>query len=261
MKPFSILALWFAVVGVSAADQLSQTRQLIDRWVETERLIAQEKVEAEQDIAMLQSTRDLLQQRIEAVRAEIDHLESAQDVSGEQRVELREAQAQQQEMSDALVEALASYELQLKNRYSALPSPLQERLRAQFRQLPNDPAHTRATAGERLQTVLSILEEVARFNETITVAHEIRTRSDGTRIQADTVYWGLAFALSASVANDEAYLGRPQANGPWQFEPLEGRAAAHAFELVRMADGSNGDVHYVSFPVPVPIPEKSEGQP
>jgi hypothetical protein len=98
-----------------------------------------------------------------------------------------------------------------------LPEPGQAKLDPLYKRIPEDPAKTRASAAERFQNILGILNEVNKSNNEITVNYEVQKRADGSPAEVKAIYVGLGQAYYVSASGD-ASVGRPTAEG-WKWEP------------------------------------------
>ncbi|MDP0500130.1 MAG: DUF3450 family protein [Verrucomicrobiota bacterium JB022] len=238
-------------LALAQAEHLTETQRLIDKWVETERIISAERSEAKADLEMLAATRDLLRQRVDALEDTIAELKHEAEALNDERVSLVQEQTRLEASSAALAHQLAGFEAQLKQRVETFPPPLQEKLAKLLVQIPDRPNASDVEVGKRLVTLLGVLSEAAKFNQSLTLTYEIRELEDGSGVQADTLYWGYAFAISADASGHATYFGRPSEAGAWQFERLQDHQR-ETLQIIEMAEGNTDEARFVSLPIPFP---------
>lgn len=218
------ISIWMACVagfalGAFAADPDAgqDPRAMIEKWVETRRLTAQER----QDWRV---GREVLRERIDLVRREIAALQekTAQATNEVTDVEKKLAAmtAEGERLKSAasgMQTTVAQLETGMRGLLIRTPDPVRERIKPLSARLPKDSEATKITAPERLQVVLGILNELTKANSEINLAMEIRSMPDGRSTEVRAVYVGLAQAYYVSAKGD-AGIGRPGDAG-WDWQP------------------------------------------
>jgi len=128
----------------------------------------------------------------------------------------------------------ATFEVQLKKVVPRLPAPLQDILKPLLSRLPADPAVTKMAATERMQVLVGVLNELDKFNSTVSVFHEKRRNARGEEIAVETVYVGLGAAYFASDAGDFAGTGTAGSAGwEWSNRPELAPAVKEIIRIYR----------------------------
>jgi len=230
--------------GDGSAD-LEAARAGVGKWVGTRQMILKEQKDWQQ-------TREILAARIEAVKKEIaaieERLGETRRTGGEaagKRAEIHAESEALRRTGSGLADAVTQYETHLRRLHGALPAPLQEKLAPLYQRMPAEAVPTKASAAERFQNVLGILNEINRMNGEITLASEIRTLADGRPSEVRTVYLGLAQAYYLS-AGGEAGIGYPAADGwTWEAAPELAPRIAAVVEILQ----NKRSPEFVSLPV------------
>ncbi len=240
-------AAWTAAAqeGGDGAADLDAARAGVGKWVGTQQILFKERRDWQQ-------SREVFTARIEAVKKEIAQIEErlgeTRRTNGEAAGRRAEAQAESvvlRRTGTGLVEAVTQFEAHLRRLRGLLPVPVQEKLAPLYQRMPAVAAPTRASAAERFQNVLGILNEINRTNGEITLASEIRTLADGRPSEVRTVYLGLAQAYYLS-AGGEAGIGRPESDGwIWEAAPNLAPRIAEVVEILQ----NKRSPQFVSLPV------------
>jgi hypothetical protein len=219
--------------GSELAPTLEATRLVLGKWIETQRILSKERDDWQQG-------KEILASRIELVRRELagldEKLAQAQGGVTETNAKRDELLAQDADLVaavDQLTAAATRMEADVRREFARLPEPLRAKLAPLRERIPDDPATTRASAAERFQNVLGILNELNKANGEITVACEVRELAHGRPSEVRVAYVGLAQAYYVS-ASGEAGIGRPGADG-WTWEPSNAVAndVLSALEMVQ----------------------------
>lgn len=213
-------ALAAALVAAASADDgyFAERRLAMEKWLETRRLIAGER----QDWRV---GREILVERVETLRRDIEawreKIGQAQREVAESDREISDLEGRRNELLQAVsgvVETVARLETEIRAALARCPEPLRERVKLLSRRLPEDPAQSRMSLGERAQNVIGILNEMDKFAREITVTSEVRELPDGTSAEVSVLYVGLGQAYYCNLKRGIAGVGRPGADG-WEWEP------------------------------------------
>ncbi|MBK8979358.1 MAG: DUF3450 family protein [Planctomycetes bacterium] len=212
-------ALLLAAFVVQDPDQGpgGELRALLDKWVETQRIISQEK----RDWAL---GKELMRTRIDAVQREIATLREriAADEAEIAKIDAAEAElftenARLQEASAAMVDVVGQLEARTQRLLARLPEPIVDKVRTFSQRLPADPANTDVRCGERFAAVVAILNEIDKFDQTVTLLPEQHELSDGRTVEAATIYVGLGQAYFATADGRFGGIGSAGTEGyVWQ---------------------------------------------
>ncbi len=213
----ALLAAWVIVwPDVRAADRLSETREILGKWVETRQLISKTRSDWQTDQETLEQTIRLFERELATLASEL-----AKVSTNSTQVDLERAQAhvELQEVTAALdtVKTLAPVlEQRILALSAAFPPPLLDKISPLLKRIPSGGADTRASALERMQTIVGIVNEVDKFNAAVTVANEIQKNPAGAEVQVETLYLGLGQAYFVDKSGEYAGVGVPTAQG-WQW--------------------------------------------
>lgn len=197
---------------------LATARESVAQWVRTRQLISETRAAWESDKETLGQTKALFERELATVRGRLAGVSTNSTVANGER---REAEAALKEHTEALEAArvlAAELEVQARQVLPLLPPPLLATVKPLTDRLPADSADTKAGAGERLQTVVALLNEIDKFNNAVTVAPEKQPNAKGEMVAVDTLYLGLSGAWFVDAAGEVAGTGRPSPQG-WQWTP------------------------------------------
>lgn len=213
----------FSSSAVLSADRPSvdvdDTRAALEKWVETQRVISQEK----RDLALAKETLnqriELVQREIETLRGKISEAEESIAEADKKRAAMMEEKEKLAGASAALTNTLVSLEDRTKELLKRLPDPIRERVKPLSQRLPDKEQETKLSVAERFQNVVGILNEVNKFNRDITVTSEVRTLPDGTSAEVTTLYMGIGHAYYTGANGTIAGMGTLSDEG-WVWKPV-----------------------------------------
>lgn len=219
---------------------------MLQKWIETRQLISRARTDWATDRETLHQTRRLFERELDLAESELGKL-----TTNSAQVELERAQAEallksSNESLDRAREFAAAFEVRLAKLVPRLPGPLQDILQPLLRRLPTDPLQTRMSAAERVQVLVSVLNEVDKFNNAVSVFSEKRTNEKGEEVAVETVYVGLGAAYFVNGLGDLAGLGAPAASG-WEWT-TKSELAPLVREVIRIYRNERA-ARFVSLPV------------
>jgi FtsZ-binding cell division protein ZapB len=228
-----------------AQTALTETRDVLDRWVETRQIISEEQADWQAERSILGDTVSLLQRELERLEAELEELEATATAADEERSKLAAEKEQLDAATNAVSQNLGALEEQVKRIIALLPEPLIETIKPLIRRLPDDSETTNLSLGERLQNIVGILSQADKFNTTLTETSESREMPNGTVVEVRTLYWGLATAYFVDASGSYAGIGRPGADG-WEWTQIDG-VGADIRLLIDVYEGL-GEIQFVEIP-------------
>ncbi len=230
-----------------ANDQTEQARNTLTEWIALEKSISREreawslKKETIQDqIAVLRKEVELLGQQLNTAQSQVSRAD-------QRRETLLQRQSAQEDLHDKIDRFLTQTEAVIMELSPRLPSLLTDKLNPRFRRIPTEGRNTSLGIAERMQTVVTILAETLRFNETITLASDLRDMPDGTKSESRTMYLGLSSAYYLIPATGEAGYGWPEEDG-WDWHPAP-EIEKSVKEAMAIADGHTREASFVTLPV------------
>jgi len=224
--------------GVMLADEgagiLSDTRTALEEWVETRRILSQEKRDWTLDRETLTDRIEILKREVESLRARIGGTRSSIAETERKRAELAAENDGLKEASADLLGTVSVLEGRTRQLLVRLPDPIRESVKSLSQRIPEDPQPGEDSLGDRFQNVIGILNEVNKFNREITVTSEVRTLPDGTAAQVEVLYVGIAQAYFAGAQGNVGGIGTPSPDG-WTWTPADDFAPqiAQAIAMVK----------------------------
>jgi hypothetical protein len=249
MNRLSLLFLTAAAalpaVPAFAQSDVGRTRAVLDQWVETRQILSKEKADWQLEQSILEDTRNLLGNRLERLEEQLKELEESATVADEERSGLTAERDQLNAAAEVIEAEIAVLETRLKAILKTLPDPLMDKIRPLVRRIPEDPADTKLSLGERVQNIVGILSQADKFNNTVTFTAETRQVDNGKEVEVRTLYWGVALAFYADATGEYAGIGHPGEES-WEWPRIEGAGA----DIVRLLDVYEGvaDIQFVEVP-------------
>ena len=248
---YCLTILLFACILLNSA--VSQTHPqeittLLDQWVETKRIISEERSNWEIEESLLFDTRELLSSELERLKTELDDLKATSTASDEERASLSSEKEVLKNASEVVASSIGNLEKKLKKILPILPEPLIEKINPLIRRMPNDSDNTDLSLGQRVQNIVGILSQTDKFNTTITAKREIKAFEEGKAVQVTTLYWGLAMAYYVDDSGKYAGIGIPTKEG-WAW-PLVDGIAQEIKALVEIYEGT-GEIRFIKAPAKI----------
>lgn len=212
-----MLIAWLLASGYTwaAAKSLDEARALLEQWVQTRQLVAKTRADWLVEKDLLEGSMRLFERELADLDARVKGLGEANAQVTRERHEL-EAEKEKLEEAGARARALATaYEERLRVLNKRLPEPLQRRIEPLLKRFPAEAESTRMPATERLQNVVGVLNEIDKFNSSISVESEIRRNAEGREVQVETLYLGLAQAYFVGEEGQFAGMTIPTSEG-WE---------------------------------------------
>jgi len=252
MKTKFITSFTIAVLAsqlqLVAKDDLNDTRDVLDKWVETRQIISEEQANWHTEKSILGDTLGLLSSELERLDAALKELETSATAADEDRSKLTEEKEALNAASTVVTDHLSTLETAMKQIVTKLPDPLVSKIKPLIRRLPEDPKNTKLSLGERVQNIVGILSQTDKFNTTVTLTSESREIDSGKMIEVRTLYWGLAMAYYVDASGTYAGIGYPGASG-WEWPKVEG-AGPEIKRLLDVYEGSE-EIQFVNVPAQI----------
>ncbi len=202
----------------NAAGTIDETQSVLEKWVETKRIISQEDRDWALGKEMLNERVELVQREIDALKTKIKDAEKSITEADKSREELIGENDKYKAASDSLSQIALAMETKTKELLKRLPDPIKERVKPLSQRIPDNPEKTKMSLSERFQNVVGILNEVNKFNREITTTSEVRSLPDGTSSEVTVLYLGIARAYYASANGLTAGFGTISDQG-WTWTP------------------------------------------
>jgi hypothetical protein len=214
-------------------EAIDDTRATLERWVETRRILSQEKLDRALGREVLQDRIRMVESEISGLRASIESAQASIAESDKKRAELLAEKELLVEASAGLVKVIGELEGRLKELLQRVPDPIRERVKPLSQLLPADPAESKVALDQRFRNVLGILNEVDKFSREITLVSEVRPLADGTSAEVTTIYLGISHGFYVNGSGTLAGVGRGTATGfEWQSVPDAAPAISAAIAIL-----------------------------
>lgn len=253
-NPLAVLGLCLAALPVTAAWQeggvLDLAREKLSQWVDTRRLISEERSAWKINRELLSERVLLLQDELETVRTSVDEKRAELERTAGKFSELGADNAKLEAALAGMELEIAPLEARVRALLPRLPAPLttDERFAAIAQRLPNEGSSQSMSLGERYLTVIGLLNELDKWNTGLHLDSEVLTLSDGTSAEVQTMYLGLAQGYYAS--RDGRFAGRGSGTeSGWVWTPADGEASeiSRAFAIQSNAE----QAAFVALPIAI----------
>lgn len=216
--------------GKEQDDQLALSRELLNKYYETEKLLGQEQAEWRLGEELLASRVELMEAQLKELvtktaeeKGKITESDTEREKLDKQNTEL----AKTQEMQITAVEKM---EERVRKLWPMLPEVLQTKVRGQFDRLPAKDlprGDIKSSVGERLLNVLAVLIEATKFHSDVVVVNERRKLKDGQELEVETIYFGLSVGYFAGADPTRKIAGMlVPGDGGWRTVEMPEEAAA-----------------------------------
>lgn len=234
-------------------DRLSTTRELLKQLGKVRDQISREKRDWLDRKQKLTVRMELLRNQIADYRKQIESLDSKTASADKANKELKKKLERLDAGVAVLKDAVPELEKRVRALAARLPSPILSRVQALVDALPKDPKETKLNLSQRYSFVTTILDQVAKFHQEITVEPEARDVG-GTKVTVTTVYFGCGQAFYASAKSDVAGIGTADGK-KWVWVPVDDKDATKKKSkvdairrLIAIVQGEKGAAF-----VPVPV--------
>ena len=236
---------------LSQTERISDTRTVIEKWIETQEAIATEKENWAIGQQSLNYRIELVKDEIESLKNKINDANQNIVVTDNAYAELLKENESLKTASNELTKIVINLETDTRSLVKKIPDSVSELINIKpFSQhLPEDPNQTQLSLSQRCQNIVGILNAINKFNQEIAVISEVRNLDDGSSSEVTTMYIGLGQAFYVNGNNTIAGVGIPGENG-WTWETFNGSA-----DKIAEAIAIFGNDKVASF-VPLPVKVK-----
>lgn len=197
---------------------LEATRSTLAKWVETRQLISRTRADWQADKQVLEQTVGMFEGELASLTAQSGAVATNSVEVARQRAETETAKAELEAGLALTSRTLAPLEARLRRLTPVLPPPLLKTVQSLVDRLPEELNADAVPPLKRLQTVITLMNEVEKFNSMVTLSPELRQDPAGGEIKVQVLYLGLAQAWFVDESGDFAGTGVPQAAG-WVWTP------------------------------------------
>lgn len=203
-------------------DRLELSKELLDKYYETQRLLAKEKADWKLGKEIMETRIAMIEATIKETGENTEKLQGEVTESDKKRDAMRKEDAELEKVAEAQKVGVAKLEERLHKLWPLMPEYLQSKVGGQYDRLPKPGAkedEIKSSVSERYLNVLIVLTEVNKFHTDIHIFNERRKLKDGSEMEVETIYFGLAAAYFAAGEGETAVagMGLPGPKG-WEWE-------------------------------------------
>lgn len=236
-------------------DPLDQSRENMRLWLETSQKRQAEENAWKMDQEILSNYKEGLLAEKAAYQKQIEEAKQRAQAADQQSTDKISQRDQLIAAEKALASHLRSMEEDFLKQVPSLPSPLikMPKMAVGVETLKKNLAlsadQQTDDVGKRSANLTEMIAEVEKFQQNITVAHELHKNSAGQEYNMQVVYLGLAAAYAVNEDASFALVGSPQPDG-WKFTERN-ESAADIKKLIVTAT-TEKDISFTPLPVPAP---------
>jgi hypothetical protein len=197
----------------AAENALGETRTALEKWVQTRQLISQTRSDWASEKEMVEASIALFEKELKDLEASFDRIGTNSLEISKEKAALQKEESALQAAADRAAALVGGLEAEIVSLNARLPESLRADLSKLIDQIPQNSEETQLSASKRMQNIVGILNEIEKFNNSITVQSEIRQNDDGSEVQVETLYLGLAQAYYVGQEGKFAGLSRPSEEG------------------------------------------------
>lgn len=229
-----------------AAAKVEATRDMLEKWVESRRLISKEKQDWALGKEILSDRIELIQQEINSLKEKIAEAEKSLSELDKQRIELNDEFKKLDGAGKVLVSAVSPLEKRVNELLGGVPAPLQEKVEPLSRRFPKpEDKEIKLSLSERFQNVVGVLNEVNKFNSEISLASEMRDLGNGKTAEVTSLYIGISQGYYSNKDGTAGGAGHAQ-GGQWIWRP-KNDSAANILKAVKIMNNED-PAGYVKLP-------------
>jgi hypothetical protein len=226
----------------------AEWQALLEQWVQTRQMISKARAEWVAEQELLRQTLEMLQNEARSLESALSQTETQQVAVAAERATVRGQQESLEAALAVLHDRLPSLEARLRRLAPALPEPLRRTVEPLWDRLAVDAKPAMRSAGTRLQALVTLLNEMEKFDHSVTLHPELRTGPDGRPVKVQVLYLGLGQAWYVDETGRVAGRGVPSRDG-WRWVEEAG-LGAQVQEAVAVYEGRR-PARYVALPVEV----------
>lgn len=228
--------------------QVAQTRQVLEKWVETRRIISQERKDWSLGKEILQERVRLVSREIESLEEKIAEAEKNISEADQKKLDFVKEADELKVAATALEEGVGVLEAAVLELLPRLPPPLQQTVTSFSQRIPEPGKESKLSLSQRYQNVIAVMNEVDKFNQQVSVHPDVRTLSDGSTATVTVIYVGLARGYYVSNNGINAGYGHSSEDGwVWRAEDALAKEIAKSIAIFK----NEQPAAFVSLPVDI----------
>lgn len=228
--------------------QVEEVRAMLEKLLETKKLIAKEKMNWKISQELLQERLELKKGEIMVLQKKIKDLERNSKDMIAKKEKIVSKKIEIDEAWNVFELALPRIEKKILKILPKFPLTLQKKVMDLSDKINLESTKKRGKVEVRYLHLLGLLSEINRFNSEVTSSLEIVENDDGDKVEVETVYLGLGQGYFVSKKKDFAGVGYPE-KGRWVWKTEKG-LASQIYKTISILK-NKGLAQFVSLPVTI----------
>jgi len=201
------------------AGGIEHAQAALEKWIEIQGVISREKHDLVLAREMLNERIELVKREIQTLQGKIGEAEESIAEADKKRAEMTEENEKLKKASGSLGRIIEVLERRMIELLGRLPDPIRQRVKPLSQSLPQARRETELSVAERFQNIVGILNELDKFNREISMTSEVRTLNDGSSVEVTALYIGIGRGYYAGADGGIAGIGMPSDEGwTWRQE-------------------------------------------
>jgi len=199
-------------------DDVDNTRAILEKWVETRRIISQEQHDFAISKEMFDERIKLTENEIKSLKVKIKEAEDSITATDKKRGELIDENGKLKGASASLAGITNALEKRTKSLLKQIPDSIHERVKPLSQRFPDNSKETKLSLGERFQNIVGVLNEINKFNGEMTVVSEVLNLPGGSSAEVTALYMGIGQGYYVNGDGSLAGIGTASPQG-WSWTP------------------------------------------
>lgn len=192
---------------------VEDARGALEQYVETRRLISEERSDWRMGREILEDRIELVQSEIDTLRTKIEESRAKIDEDDLEAAKRADAVAMAKSATDGLEERIGAIEARVQALLARVPEPIAKKVEPLSQRFPADSENIESSLAERYQVVIGVLNELNKYHAAVHEGPELRTLSSGQSAEVEALYFGLSQGYYVDATGKFAGWGRATENG------------------------------------------------
>ncbi|MCS1409701.1 MAG: hypothetical protein M2R45_02885 [Verrucomicrobia subdivision 3 bacterium] len=212
-----------------AQSVLESTRSVVEKWIEARKTIAEIRSDWIVEKEILEQSIAAFERELKSLNTQLEQVDSGSNQTDKELAEVQREKGALRLASDELKVSVGKLEAKLRGLAPGFPAPVTEKIEPLFNRIPEDPEETTLGLSSRLQNIVGILNELDKFNGSLSVVSELRKTEAGAEVQTRVMYVGLGQAYFIDKTGEFCGYGISSPSGwTWTVQQEMGPAIAKA---------------------------------
>lgn len=195
---------------------LDDVRNPLEQWVAARKAIAKTRADWARDRETLLQATAMYERELTTLTEQISRVGTNSALLAEQHSKVVEEKARYQAGIEVARARIGAIETRMKQLARVFPPILRDTVQPLLNRLPADALTTNVAFVQRVQNLVTLLNEVEKFNATVTVTEETRADPDNRPVAVTVVYCGLGQGWFVDKTGSFAGFGTP-GRGGWKW--------------------------------------------